>query len=364
MFSTIVKFEFYWKTCKPQSYSSNSFQHNWSTNKINGTLVTANRNKLNFIVLLLLTLICRTPVVASAENAIIPLPPAPNLDSKKVLLGEKLFNDTILSGNRSKSCASCHILSSGGDDNQQFSRTTLGELRTINTPTVFNASHNFKYSIVGSITSLKTFFRDKLFGRGAMNNTWPVMIESLSNDNAYNELFRQIYSDGVTQENILDVLLSFQHTLVTPDSRFDQFLRGETSAITEQEKRGYHLFISYGCIACHQGKNIGGNLNQKLGLFEDFFDTSNPNFKKTDFGLFKSTQQERDKFYFRVPSLRNVAVTAPYLHDGSVKTLDKMIHYMGLYQLARRIEKDQRLDIAAFLGSLTGVYKNRYLDEN
>ena len=292
-----------------------------------------------------------------------PLPIPPLLDEKKVNLGQRLFFDSVLSGNGSQSCASCHKLARGGDDHQQFSRNSLNELRQVNTPTVFNVIHNFKFSIAGNVDSLKTFYSVNLFSRKVMNNSWANLLDNLRANSTYTKLFAEIYSDQISQENVLDVLLEFQASLTTPDSRFDQYLRGDSDAISPYEKKGYRLFREYGCIACHQGKNIGGNLYQKLGLLEDYLPDKNRPLDSVDYGRFNKTGQARDRYVFRVPSLRNVATTAPYLHDGSVNTLDETIRIMGRYQLGRDIIEDDRKAIEAFLRTLTGTYKGKLLEQ-
>lgn len=317
---------------------------------------------------LIVFVICSS-IVRSQENILtsrtagilLPLPPVPELDSRKITLGEKLFNDPILSGNKSLACASCHELSLGGDDHQQFSLNTQGERRTINTPTVFNVTHNFKPSIAGTTDSLDIFYRVNLFGKKAMNNTWPKLLKALNNTPHYSTQFADVYPDGITQDSVIDVMLTFQQSLVTPGSAFDQWLFGNDTAISEQEKRGYGLFQVYGCTACHQGKNIGGNLYQKLGVFEDYYTEENVSLKTSDYGLYNKTNNEEDRFYFRVPSLRNVATTAPYLHDGSIDKLDDVIAIMGQYQLGRKINQEDRSDIAAFLTTLTGTYQGKIL---
>ena len=301
--------------------------------------------------------------VNDAYQALLPLPSPTNLDNRKVSLGEKLFHDPILSGNQSKSCASCHDLATGGDDGQQFSLTTMNELRDVNTPTVFNEIYNFTFTIVGSQTSLEKLLVDNLIpGKHVMNNTWPALLASLRSEPEYVAAFEQIYPTGISQETVTDAMLNFQHSLVTPGSRFDQFLMGNNTAISPREKRGYSLFKSYGCVACHQGKNIGGNIFQKFGLFANYFLDTGRTLNDIDFGRFNVTKKEQDRYYFRVPSLRNVELTAPYLHDGSIETLEEMIDIMGKYQLGREIPESDKKDIAAFLSTLTGQYKGQPLD--
>ena len=276
---------------------------------------------------------------------------------RKILLGEKLFHDPILSYNQSLSCSSCHILDDGGDDNRQYSLTTEGVPREINTPTVFNAALNPVFTWTGKHESLPAFIGGPLFAERVMNHEWNILLPILKSNTEYQRLFGEIYELPVTQLMVVETLQAFQETLITPNSRFDQYLRGDTSAINDREKHGYALFQSYGCIACHQGRNIGGNMFQKFGLYGDYYESRGRTPQAVDFGRFTVTGDELDRFTFRVPSLRNVATTAPYLHDGSVETLEEVIQVMVRFQLGRNINKTDRVYLREFLETLTGNYQ-------
>jgi len=193
-------------------------------------------------------------------------------------------------------------------------------------------------------------------------NSWNDIITTLSNDHELSSEFRELYPDGITRQNIIDTLVEFEKSLITPNSRFDRYLRNEDDALTEEELKGYMVFKDLGCISCHQGINIGGNLYQKFGVFYNYI-AERGDIRKSDYGRMNKTNRQSDAYVFKVPSLRNVAVTAPYLHDGSAETLDEAIIIMGRTQLGRTLSKDETLLIKAFLNTLTGEYKNRPLDD-
>jgi cytochrome c peroxidase len=178
--------------------------------------------------------------------------------------------------------------------------------------------------------------------------------------NSFLNTFERIYSDGLTQFNIKDAIIAYELSLTTPNARFDRFLRGDKKALTASEKEGYQLFKGYGCISCHQGMNVGGNLFQPFGIIGNYF-TDRGKVTHADLGRFNVTQDEADRHVFRVPSLRNVALTPPYFHDGSAQTLEKAIAVMVKYQLGRPLEQEQIERIAQFLRTLTGEYRGKQL---
>jgi cytochrome c peroxidase len=157
----------------------------------------------------------------------------------------------------------------------------------------------------------------------------------------------------MSPENIKDVIATFERSLITPNSPFDRYLQGDNSAMSEQAQHGYELFQSYGCIACHQGLNLGGNMFEKMGLMGDYFE-SRGNLTEADQGRFNVTHKEEARYEFKVPSLRNVALTAPYFHDGSAATLPEAVAVMVRYQLGRTMPQQDVDDIVQFLNSLTG----------
>lgn len=284
------------------------------------------------------------------------LPEQVSLDTNKVTLGKSLFHDARLSLNDTISCASCHNLALGGSDNRERSVGVNGRLGAVNAPTVFNSGFNFVQFWDGRASSLENQIDGPLHNPNEMASNWPQVIKKLSKDPTYVKLFTQNYDDGITPTNVKDAIATFERSLVTPNARFDQFLNGKPNAINQKEKYGYELFQSYGCSSCHQGINLGGNMYEKMGLLGDYF-ADRGNVTKADNGRFNLNQNPENLHEFRVPSLRNVALTAPYFHDGYAKTLEDAIIIMAKYQLGRPMPKDDVDAIVAFLQTLTGEYQ-------
>ncbi|WP_330213555.1 cytochrome-c peroxidase [Pseudomonas sp. Z18(2022)] len=303
---------------------------------------------------------CLPVMAAPLDEPLKPLPPIPQLDPATVELGRQLFNETQLSVNNTKSCASCHDLQNGGADNRAFSLGFDGKPVTLNTPTVFNASLNFKQFWNARVDTLQAQVEQVVTSPMEMGNDWKTVIRSLSALPHYQATFRQIYPDGITPANVQNALATYERTLLTPNSRFDQYLQGDTDILTLQEKYGYQRFKEYGCIACHQGTNIGGNMYQKFGVMGDYFKArGNPT--EADLGRYLVTGDEEDRNVFKVPSLRNVAVTAPYFHDASAKTLEDAVDVMFKYQLGRVPSTEDKTLIVLFLKTLTGEWAGKPL---
>lgn len=296
------------------------------------------------------------------KEPIFPIPQQIEVNQNKADLGELLFFDTRFSSNNQVSCASCHQLEKGGDDNVAMGRSMVAGQHFINTPTVFNTQFNFRHNWNGSVKTLEQQIDMAVKNRHAFKNSWADIITALSQDHELVNDFREIYQQEITRENIIDALVEFEKTLITPNSRFDNYLRNQEEALTEEEIKGYLTFKELGCISCHQGVNIGGNLYQKFGVFYNYI-AERGDIKKPDYGRMNTTNRQMDTFVFKVPSLRNVAVTAPYLHDGSAATLEEAIIIMGKTQLGRTLTIDETLQIKAFLNTLTGEYKNRSLED-
>lgn len=288
-----------------------------------------------------------------AVQALAPLPEPTGLDQDKVALGRQLFMDPSLSKAGDISCASCHDLLAGGDDGLPFSQGTGDQMTSANSPTVFNAALNFVQFWDGRATSLEDQIDGPLSNPSEMGMSWPLLLRRLLENDAYQQAFNASYADGITAANVKNAIAEFERSLITPGASFDRYLRGDDTALSDQELRGYGLFRDYGCASCHQGRNIGGNLFQKLGIVRPFF-TAGQDLTTADLGRFNVTGENADRHVFKVPSLRNVSETAPYFHDGSVATLEKAIALMGYHQLGRTLEPEEIDDIAAFLGTLTG----------
>ncbi|WP_259198297.1 MULTISPECIES: cytochrome-c peroxidase [unclassified Pseudomonas] len=303
---------------------------------------------------------CLPVMAAPLDEPLKPLPPIPQLDPATVELGRQLFNETQLSVNNTKSCAGCHDLQNGGADNRAFSLGFDGKPVTLNTPTVFNASLNFKQFWNARVDTLQAQVEQVVTSPMEMGNDWKTVIRTLSALPHYQATFRQIYPDGITPANVQNALATYERTLLTPNSRFDQYLQGDTDILTLQEKYGYQRFKEYGCIACHQGTNIGGNMYQKFGVMGDYFKArGNPT--EADLGRYLVTGDEEDRNVFKVPSLRNVAVTAPYFHDASAKTLEDAVDVMFKYQLGRVPSTEDKTLIVLFLKTLTGEWAGKPL---
>lgn len=280
---------------------------------------------------------------------ITPIPQKINYNLKKALLGKKLFNEKILSLDNSISCATCHLLDQGGDDNLRVSIGVNGSKGTLNAPTVLNAVFNFRQSWDGRSKNLEEQAKNPIENPIEMAHNFTNLIKVLNNTK-YKSKFKKIYKNGITRDNITNAIAEYEKTLITPDSKFDKFLNGDINAINEFEKNGYELFKNKGCIACHHGINIGGNLYNKFGAIIDI-DSKN-------LGRYNVTKNESDKYYFKVPTLRNIELTAPYFHDGRYNDLRKTVETMSLIQLGRPISKLEIDNIVAFLKTLTGKLNN------
>lgn len=291
------------------------------------------------------------------SEPIVPIPLDPDLDAAQVALGEKLFHDPRLSRNNVFSCAICHRLNQGGGDGVSRPPTLTGGLHLRNTPTVFNVSLNSRFHWDGGFRTLEAEAEAAIHDPAIMNTDWADVLPKLQADADYVSAFNGAYPGGLTRANVLHALASFERSLTTPNSRFDQYLRGDAEALSDAEKRGYDLFKSYGCVACHQGVNVGGNMFQRFGIFRN----QDRSHEDDDTGRFSVTGAERDRQVFRVPSLRNVAVTAPYYHDGRVQTLETAVDLMATRQLGRPLHAEEIEAIVQFLHTLTGEYQGQLL---
>jgi cytochrome c peroxidase len=296
--------------------------------------------------------------VSTFGEPISPIPASVTLEPDKVALGSLLFHDPQLSHDDSVSCATCHSLSTGGVDGLPRSIGIGGQRGGRNAPTVFNSGLNFRQFWDGRAATLE----DQIDGPTAqpleMGSNWPEIIHKLSHAPGLEGKFAALYSDGITQTSIKNAVATFERSLNTPNSRFDRFLLGDATALTTQEIDGYQAFKSFGCVSCHQGANVGGNMYQRLGVMEPLAPDLSLAF---DEGRFSLTGDPADMHVFKVPSLRNVALTAPYFHDGSASTLDSAVLIMGRYQLGRLLTASEVGLLVTFLKTLTGEYEGRPL---
>ena len=267
-------------------------------------------------------------------------------------LGMRLFHDVRLSRDDTVACASCHNLGTGGVDGKERSPGVDGALTAVNTPTVLNSRYNFVQFWDGRAKTLAEQAENVLHNPVSMATNWQEVLGKLRADAYYPGLFIRNYPKrGMTPETVVDAIAEFEKTLVTP-SRFDRYLRGDHAALTEEEKAGYARFKSLGCASCHQGINVGGNLFQRFGVMANFF--ADQEISRADLGRFNVTGKESDRHVFKVPSLRNIELTAPYFHDGRALSLESAIAVMGAYQLGRPLSQDDIRLVAAFLKTLTG----------
>ena len=290
---------------------------------------------------------------AGLDEPIQPLPLTLKQDPARAAIGRRLFSDARLSGNGRVSCASCHDLSKGGADGRDRSLGLHGGLTEVNTPTVLNAALNFKQFWNGRADTLEAQIDQVIRNPVEMGSSWQAVVKTVAEDRGYGASFAVAYKDGVTKANIQNAIATFERTLLTPNSRFDKFLRGDTNDLSAVEKIGYARFKQFGCVACHQGVTVGGNMFQKFGVMGNYFEQrGSPS--PADLGRYLVTRNDRDKYVFKVPSLRNVALTAPYFHDGSAKTLEAAVDVMFKYQLGRAGSEEDKASIVSFLNTLTG----------
>lgn len=289
-----------------------------------------------------------------------PLPAAPILPEDRVALGQKLFGDASLSADRKISCTTCHPLDRAGADGLSHSRGALGRSTALNTPTIFNAGNNFRYNWNGAYRSLEDEFEAPV--EKTMGMTWSELVQRIDGTPGLSSDFRASYPDGVTIANIKDALASYIRTLATPGSRFDGFLRGDVDALSPEERDGYGLFRELGCVSCHQGSNVGGNVFQRFGVMRDYFTArGGPPPTGAELGRFNVTHDASDRLVFRVPSLRNVGRTAPYFHDGSAPTLEEAVDTMASVQLGIDLTTSETSRVVAFLRTLTGEFEGHPL---
>lgn len=273
------------------------------------------------------------------------IPDRVDFNYDKAILGKKLFFDTGLSRDNTISCASCHDLEAGGDDGLRFSIGINGQEGDINAPTVLNSVFNFRQFWDGRAKTLQEQALGPIENPIEMGHDFTDLVSNL-NKTSYIEEFNKIYKNGITKNNIANAIAEFEKTLITPNSPFDRYLKGNEKAINSFEKDGYKLFRSKGCISCHNGVNVGGNLYSKFGMIIDV--------TSKHLGKYNITKNEMDKYYFKVPSLRNISLTSPYFHDGRHETLKEAVETMALVQLGRPITDLEIEKIVAFLKTLNG----------
>ncbi|NTV92077.1 MAG: cytochrome-c peroxidase [Chlorobiaceae bacterium] len=292
----------------------------------------------------------KAPVLIPKTNE--PVKPVENAqvtDQTMVELGKQLFFDPRLSKSGFISCNSCHNLSMGGSDNLKSSIGHKWNKGPINSPTVLNSSMNLAQFWDGRAKDLKEQAGGPIANPGEMAFTHELAIEVLQSIPGYVDEFKKVFGvDKIDIDQITRAIAAFEETLVTPNARFDKWLKGDDAAISQDEREGYELFKSSGCTACHNGPALGGNSYQKMGVVEPYKATT------AAVGRSAVTGKDADRFNFKVPTLRNIELTYPYFHDGEAATMSKAVEVMGQIQLGKTFTPEENAKIVAFLKSLTG----------
>jgi cytochrome c peroxidase len=290
----------------------------------------------------------------------LPLPVDIKADPVKVALGNKLFHDVRLSGDGTLSCASCHGLDKGGTDQAKSSTGIRQQVGPINAPTVLNAVFNVKQFWDGRAADLQEQAGGPVENPMEMGATFAQVIEKLKADAAFVAEFTAVYPEGLSKPTITHAIAEFERTLVTSNSRFDQYLRGKTDALNADELAGLALFRENGCATCHAGKALGGQSFERMGRRADYF-ADRGQLTDADHGRFSVTKSERDRHAFKVPTLRNIALTFPYFHDGSQQSLEQAVKTMAKYQAYRDFSDTEVTQVVAFLKTLTGELNGKPL---
>ncbi len=277
----------------------------------------------------------------AGDEPITPIPLPQAADPRKLALGARLFDDPKLSHDGTRACSSCHDIRTNGADGHQTDETPDGTRLPFSTPTVFNAALSFRLGWEGNIRTLEEQIAMSLNDPKIMATSVDASLRALKSEKGMTALFESAYGHEPDRDSLLDAIATYERSLLTPGSRFDRWLGGDTGVLSALELSGYQMFKSFGCVSCHQGVNVGGNLFERGGIFHQLI----PGQSKV----------------LRVPSLRNVAVTAPYFQNGSVSTLDDAVRKMGHAQLDRTLSDAEVNAIVAFLKTLTGSYQGRML---
>jgi len=274
---------------------------------------------------------------ANEAESITPVPQPPAADPLKLALGERLFTDRRLSHDGMLACSSCHDIGTNGADNGRRAVARDGSKLSFNILTVFNAALSFRLNWQGNFRTLEAQAESSLENPASMATSVDEVLGKLKADPVVVSQFNNAYGRVPDRTSLLDAIATYEWSLLTPGSRFDRWLDCDAQALTTMERTGYELFQSVGCVSCHQGVNVGANLYQRHGIFHPL----------------ASLLPE----ILRVPSLRNVATTAPYFHDGSAPTLDDAVRKMAAAQLGRTLSDQQVAAIVAFLRTLTGTFR-------
>ncbi len=288
-----------------------------------------------------------------------PFHPSPD----KVALGEKLYHDTRLSGNNTISCATCHDLDTGGVDLAVVSTGIDGKKGTINAPTVYCAAFNFAQFWDGRAHTLQEQAAGPVANPVEMGATWDAVVKKISEDPEYVAEFKNAYNGIISKDTITDAIAEFEKTLLAPNCLFDHYLRGDKKALSDEQLQGYELFLEDECATCHTGVILGGLTFERMGLTRDYFKLRGGEITEADLGRYNVTKREYDRHKFKTPTLRNIALTPPYFHDGSAKTLDEAVRIMAEVETSQPLSEQEVKQIVAYLETLTGYYQGRLLTD-
>ena len=281
-----------------------------------------------------------------ADNLIVPIPKNASFNKEKAKIGELLFFDTALSKDNTISCASCHKPDEGWADRRKISIGVYGRKGDIQSPTVLNARFNFRQMWNGRFADLKEQINGPVHNPVEMNMSNKAVEKILNSSKMYKKLFKKVYHKNyITYNMAADTIAEFEKALYTPDCKFDLYLKGKAK-LTGKEKKGYFLFKAYGCVICHNGVNVGGNSFEKMGVIHHIKDCRGDRYE--------ITKNPEDKCVYKVPTLRNIDLTAPYFHNASAKTLTEAVKKMGYYNLGFEVSDEDAKDIVSFLKTLTG----------
>jgi cytochrome c peroxidase len=299
--------------------------------------------------------------VASAWEVLPTTAPAPADNAtteEKVELGKMLYHDPRLSSTGTVSCASCHNTMLGGDDNRPNSMGVNGQTGGRSAPTVWNSAFNVVQFWDGRAASLEAQAAGPVTNAIEMGmKSWDEVVARLQSIEGYQVAFEQAFGkDSISKDNATKAIAAYERTLITPNSPYDKYVSGDKSALTAQQVSGMNKVQELGCTGCHSGPAFNGP-----GMFHPFPIHSNPVYAakyhfKDDKGLAEVTKKSEDEHFWKVPTLRNIALTAPYFHNGAAKTLDEAVTVMGKTQLDKDLSKEEVADIVAFLNSLTGEF--------
>jgi cytochrome c peroxidase len=305
--------------------------------------------KKHILFLAAATLLGAVAVNAANDEPIQPIKPPTGVNPDMAELGKKLYFDPRLSKSGFISCNSCHNLSMGGTDNIPTSIGDKWQEGPINAPTVLNSSLNLAQFWDGRAADLRTQAGGPIANPVEMGSSHTLAVGLLETIPGYVREFKKVFNKSkIDIDQVTMAIAEFEKTLVTPNSRFDQWLLGNAKALSKEELAGYQLFKNSGCVACHNGEAAGGNSFQKMGLMEPY-QTAN-----LAEGRAAVTGEDAERFNFKVPTLRNVELTYPYFHDGAANTLSEAVDIMGRLQLGKKFTREENASIVAFLKTLTG----------